>query len=312
MNTRISATPSIRHAAGLVVVRSAGVMGKGIFAMRDIARGTRILDEDPLFVVYDRPLHDDRTEEAFIQDVETFCETARNLSANKLQKLDRLYYDAGYDKTSDKDRIKDWYLDEGIRDEQGRQMSEKNLIYAVMEMSRRYTIFKDSCAQVGLDGTGQDSAIFLLYSRINHSCSPNAHAHYNGTTERLTVHATRDIEAGDQIFVPYVDTACLPRDRRQELTKRFGFACECPTCTIDLAAEPLRQRMHELQRGFRRFVKKRPAGVVPMPTTPGQALRDIEEFIGILKDPSINLQNATLRNASVLLSRKPPPPSSTG
>ncbi|KUI59072.1 SET domain-containing protein 5 [Cytospora mali] len=302
MEHRMNAAPSAptqttRRGASLAEVRSAGTMGKGLFATQDIPRGTRIIDEGPLFVVYDRPPHDEMSEEACVLDVDAFCGTARWLSDDKLKKLDRLYYDANYDTADDKNRIQDWYRAEDVTDEQGRVLSEKNLMKTVMLMARRYAIFKDNSARVGVDDTGEDSGIFLLYSRINHSCSPNAHAHYNGTTERLTVHATRHIKAGEQIFVQYVDNACLPRDKRQEQAKKFGFTCECPACTTDMETEPLRVRMYILEQGIMRYVDNDPAEAFRMAESPDQALLAVQELIRLLQDPSIDLQNSTLRNA---------------
>lgn len=274
-------------------------MGKGLFAMRDIARGTRIIDEDPLFVVYDRPPSDEMTEDSFVQDVDTFCRTARDLPADKLKKLDRLYYDASYDSAGDKNRIRDWLAASGMRDEQGRAMNGRALSYATVVMARRYTIFKDNCARVGVDGTGEDSGLFLLYSRINHACCPNAHAHYNGTTERLTVHATRAVEAGEQLFVQYVDVACQPREARQEEAKKFGFTCECPTCADDPVPGLLRSRMYQLEQGVMRYVDDDPHEAVGMPESPGEAINWVEELIGLLQDPAVDLRTSTLRNALV-------------
>ncbi|ROV89455.1 hypothetical protein VMCG_10198 [Cytospora schulzeri] len=286
-----------RHASGLVEVRSAGSMGKGVFAKRDIPRGMRIIDEDPLFVVFDRPPNEELAEGAFVQDIAAFCQTARGLPIDKLKELDRLYYDASYDSVGDKNRIRDWYVAEGVTDEYGRILSGRNLAYAVVVMARRYTIFKDNCARVGVDDTGEDSGLFLLYSRINHSCSPNAHAHYNGTTERLTVHATRDIEAGEQVFVQYVDNACLPREQRQEQAKKFGFTCVCPTCTADPVPGSLRGRMYQLEQGIMRYIDNDPDEAVSMPELPSQALSWVEELMGLLQNPAVDLHNSTLRNA---------------
>lgn len=286
-------------------------MGKGLFAMRDIRRGTRIVEEDPLFVVYDRPGGDELGEAASVQDISVFCETAQSLPDDKLKKLDRLYYDASYDSADDKDRIRDWFVAEGTMDERGLTLAGRNLAYAVVVMARRYTIFKDNCARVGADDTGEDSGLFLLYSRINHSCSPNAHAHYNGTTERLTVHATRDIEAGEQVFAQYVDNACLPLQQRQERTSKFGFTCECPTCIDDPLPEPLRARLCQLEQGIMRYVENDSNAAVSMPETPEQALAWAEELIRLLQDPAVNMHNSTLRNALVFPVHPPSSPSVT-
>ncbi|KAK7747246.1 hypothetical protein SLS53_001499 [Cytospora paraplurivora] len=219
MAAQVSATPSNRrnnqtnHSAGLVRVRPAGAMGKGLFALRDIARGTRIVDESPLFVVYDQPRHGDMSEEAFERDVSVFCETAQELSAEKLHKLDQLHYDASYDTADDKDRVMDWYHAQGVTDEKGLKTTAPEWV----RMKREKTV-----------------------------------------------------DSGEQIFVQYFDSPCLPRDQRQNKAKGFGFIC---------------------------YIEKDPFGPAYVPNSPDQALRDVEELIGLLKHPSINLRNSTLRNA---------------
>lgn len=291
---------------GLVEVRSAGSMGKGVFAMRDVARGTRIINEAPLFAVYDRPRQGEMTQEAFAQDVDVFCSTAIYLPPETLQQLDRLHYNADYDTASDKNRIQDWYLGQGTTDEQGRPLGGRKLRKTVMEMSRRYGIFKANCARIGIDDTGLDSGLFPLYARINHSCSPNAHGHYNTTTDRLTIHTTRDIEAGDQILINYIGNTCLPRDRRQEKTRLRGFECECELCATESPTDPVRQLMYQLDEGIRQYVTKTEYRAPTAPWSPEEAFRHVEELIRLLHDPSIDMRNTALSHAFV---SPPLPPS---
>ncbi|KAI6014668.1 hypothetical protein EDC04DRAFT_2578659 [Pisolithus marmoratus] len=76
--------------------------------------------------------------------------------------------------------------------------------------------------------------IFPLASRLfNHSCLPNAFPKYTfdrGRQVRMSVVAMRDIEAGEEICISYVDPALL--DTRQQIFQfTYGFTCICPSCT---------------------------------------------------------------------------------
>lgn len=287
----------------LLQVRSTGPRGKGLFVTRDTPRGTRLTNEEPLFIVYDRPASTDGEFEASSeQDVDVFCRTAQGLPPDKLRALDRLHYDADYDTAGDKDRIREWLVATGARgDKGGLVLAGRNLAYATVVMARRYTIFKDNSARVGVDATGEDSGLFPLYSRINHGCSPNAHAHYNATTERLTVHATRDLEAGEEVLVQYMGVACKPRELRQEEVQKHGFACLCPVCVDDPLPGVVRERMYRLEQGIMHYVDEDPVKGVDMPKSPRVALAWIDELMKLLQDPDIDLRNITLRNALVIL-----------
>jgi len=78
-------------------------------------------------------------------------------------------------------------------------------------------------------------AIFPLASRINHSCDPNAVYKWNGALRRLTVHACRPIEAGEEIACSYgfADGNAVSRaQRRAHLKGLFGFDCACTKCML--------------------------------------------------------------------------------
>lgn len=56
---------------------------------------------------------------------------------------------------------------------------------------------------------------------INHSCAPNCEAEQQGT--RVFIHALRDIEPGDEIFIDYQ----LFVEGRQSAALRQLYACRC-------------------------------------------------------------------------------------
>jgi hypothetical protein len=83
-------------------------------------------------------------------------------------------------------------------------------------------------------------AVFLLTARINHSCVPNVKISYNELRGAMTAYAFRDIEAGEELTISYLEdqasddgekTIYLKRaDRQKLLWHKWGFECTCRAC----------------------------------------------------------------------------------
>lgn len=76
--------------------------------------------------------------------------------------------------------------------------------------------------------------VLLLYRRsslFNHSCWPNA-ACAETEDNRMVVHALEDVPAGAPMTICYYDDLLYqPRERRQQvLADSWGFQCRCPRC----------------------------------------------------------------------------------
>ena len=81
-------------------------------------------------------------------------------------------------------------------------------------------------------GTNGEGAIFWHGCLINHSCDNNAHTHWNDLISKRTVHAIRDIEAGEEITMNYLGCP-EPRQVRQEIYRRdLSFDCGCRLCAL--------------------------------------------------------------------------------
>ncbi|CAK0824209.1 unnamed protein product [Prorocentrum cordatum] len=81
----------------------------------------------------------------------------------------------------------------------------------------------------GAGTAGQDQVVFRTLARANHSCLPTCIVDGDEGTLRLV----RDVAAGDELTVSYLDDATLmwPRDRRrEELIDRYDFLCRCGRC----------------------------------------------------------------------------------
>uniref|UniRef100_A0A7I4F6F9 SET domain-containing protein n=1 Tax=Physcomitrium patens TaxID=3218 RepID=A0A7I4F6F9_PHYPA len=83
--------------------------------------------------------------------------------------------------------------------------------------------------------------LWPLASFINHSCASNSFRLHVGDT--LFLHASRPIEAGEEVTLAYVNTL-LPRQMRQELLDQnsWEFKCNCSRCLLEAKlSAPLKQ-----------------------------------------------------------------------
>lgn len=73
--------------------------------------------------------------------------------------------------------------------------------------------------------------VFLNIARINHSCRPNAKHSWNKNTKQQTVYALRNISAGDEITVSYLNGG-VSKERQELLLQNFQFRCACHVCSL--------------------------------------------------------------------------------
>jgi len=102
---------------------------------------------------------------------------------------------------------------------------------------------------------GRDAGgIFMTAARMNHSCIANVSHTFNEALGTLTVHAARDIKAGEEFEISYIDGACRTREQRQiELKENYGFVCACPACKdtdFGRASEKRRQKLSRIHQGI--------------------------------------------------------------
>lgn len=108
-------------------------------------------------------------------------------------------------------------------------------------------ITRTNALPLGADAS--EGGVFLEASRINHSCRQNAQNTWNASLGRLTVHAIRDIEEGEEVTTTYLSASQNRATRQARLRASFGFVCACEQCS--LPAAQLRQsddRLDEMAR----------------------------------------------------------------
>ena len=70
-------------------------------------------------------------------------------------------------------------------------------------------------------------------ARLNHACNPNAMYYLDPETLTHVVHATRDIQSGEEITVSYIGVMQSLSSRRKMLKEGFGFDCGCERCVME-------------------------------------------------------------------------------
>ena len=76
------------------------------------------------------------------------------------------------------------------------------------------------------------SGVFSVLAKLNHSCEPNASIEFMDSNQAWLL-AYRDIKAGEELFISYVDDE-LDYDDRQFDLRTYGFQCKCTKCEREL------------------------------------------------------------------------------
>ncbi|KAI0179904.1 SET domain-containing protein [Hypoxylon sp. FL1284] len=102
-----------------------------------------------------------------------------------------------------------------------------------------YTKIEVNCFQFfirGADKTGGHIGCYPEVAKMNHDCRPNVHYRINNMTHTST--AVRDIAAGEELSISYVEVMQPRAERRALLRHGWGFECGCAQCTARDADSP--------------------------------------------------------------------------
>lgn len=176
----------------LIEVRETDGKGLGIFARCDIRQGTRVITESPLIEVDLEGRNASKIVMAFKQ-----------LPLQQQEQYLTLHYYAS-------DGFK-----RSVEEEIGQSWD------SIPELDRTV---------LGIWGTNAYVNVFLLSSRINHSCLPNIQHSWHPGLEQEVFHAVRDITAGEELTVSYLGPLNGDKKRRQGDLDDWGFKCSCPVC----------------------------------------------------------------------------------
>ncbi|KAL1618506.1 hypothetical protein SLS54_007234 [Diplodia seriata] len=121
---------------------------------------------------------------------------------------------------------------------------------SVEERAHLMAAWTTNCFGINKDesAAGWAGVIAPRAARFNHSCVPNAMFAWNDAVSAITVQTIKDVEEGEEVTVAYTDTTRAGRKRRESLKKLYGFDCDCSACSGDeVMLDDLRWRIRKLK-----------------------------------------------------------------
>ncbi|KAL2138078.1 hypothetical protein VTI28DRAFT_7496 [Corynascus sepedonium] len=166
-----------------------------------------------------------------------------------------------------------------------------------------YNAFEDETSQelgivrtnaLPLGSNASMGGIFLDASRINHSCIQNAQNTWNENLQRLTIHAIRDINKGEEITIMYLQDRADRCTRQLALQKNFRFSCSCSLCSL---SEPQLHLSDARLKEILRLDESIGDGIQIL-DSPLQALHDVRKLLRLCEEEGID--DATIPRAYYL------------
>ncbi|KAK2598837.1 hypothetical protein N8I77_012222 [Diaporthe amygdali] len=195
-------------------VSNAGAKGFGVFATRQIARGTRILADRPLLTITNKD--------------SSILAAASRLSLQDLHSLLSLSMNGAKRNSLTRLAAAAW--------------GSLRSLTSVTRNRDILNIFYNN--NFLLAGSSGKRAIFLTVARLNHSCVPNAQGNVNTALpgSQFTIHALRDIADGEEITISYLhDELAMRTERQKRLNEDYGFECACDICSTDASGVKTRE-----------------------------------------------------------------------
>ena len=179
------------------------------------------------------------------------------------------------------------------------------------DLFREKTEVEKMVTQVSPSGTAGGSGVWIMPSYINHSCWPNSVRSFLGNL--LIVRAARDIPAGEEITMTYIENESGVQERQKASYSGWDFSCECTLCEIETAEsqeiQSKRQGLVEKALKFKVYlnqsVQKTNSGITPMITLIKgiEATYSMPEFI----HPRVRLLSPTNILQTFLVRAQRPP-----
>ncbi|KAF7131479.1 hypothetical protein CNMCM5793_004704 [Aspergillus hiratsukae] len=183
-------------ASHLIEVRESPSKGLGVFAKANIPCGTRVIAEPALLEVSGRDANMNSNANDILQAYESLLPSQQKLYLSLHGFACTLYKEK-----VERDMRQDWL-----------QLTELHRTVLSIYVANTF------------------GAVFLLGSRINHSCVPNLDFSYNSALGKETFHAIRDISAGEELTISYINGSNRTRSQRRTELDKWGFQCTCEAC----------------------------------------------------------------------------------
>ena len=96
---------------------------------------------------------------------------------------------------------------------------------------RRVVLIKACNAHGFFSQSASSAALYTYGSKMRHSCKPNVVYTSQRRAGVGSFVAKRNIAAGEELFISYIDVYKSVPMRARELSENYLFRCECPMCT---------------------------------------------------------------------------------
>jgi len=105
---------------------------------------------------------------------------------------------------------------------------------------------------ISIETGSSEGGVFLLASRLNHSCRPSVAWRWDSKEEKLRVQLVRSVTTGEELTVSYTPAMEQSGPRRATLQRRYGFDCYCEVCSspAELAASDYRRQLADITNGL--------------------------------------------------------------
>jgi hypothetical protein len=210
-------------------VSSSGMLGMGVFATKDIQRGSLIMATAPEICI-EQPASNSISAMVVLQQYKRLDE------ATQLK-----YCDLHPGSEANIER----YLRE-LRDTDS--SNEPPLSPVDCKLGARIAAILHNNAFGFRDAAGKSmQGLHILPSRFNHSCTPNVCHTWNDREKNRTFRATKSIPNGEQLTIAYIPLLQSYDDRAKTLVDHFGIICVCEACQVSTAfAKKSEKRRAEL------------------------------------------------------------------
>lgn len=207
-------------------------------------------------------------------------------AARKIRRGERILAEPAIIKLSQRDSSKQ-RLHKSIKEQLSKLNTDKQKAFYSLcncrtnDFSKEIGIARTNALPLG--ASSSEVGIFILASRINHSCINNAQNTWNEKIQMMAIYATRDIDQGEEITIFYLHQHAGREERQRQLQDNFKFVCRCSLCSIP---NPLL-----LKSDDRRYEMQRLDDEIGQPSRimsdPLGALRKVSRMLDLLKQEGI-------------------------
>lgn len=209
---RVASAPSTEEISlplPKIEIRESPGRGLGVFAVEAIPAFTRIIEDHALLSLAEN------------EDVPEIWEKYKLLPPDLKQEYDGLSSTTAQH-TSQLNSLASKLQRRGYAKNEAKQIAGVGLRFQL-------NAFKTASLEDAAQRNKWARTLFATVARLNHSCTPNAHCHYRPSSGAQLAYSIRDIEAGEEIEISYLNIT-LPQAERQAKAQNWGFKCTCPAC----------------------------------------------------------------------------------